>query len=470
MDIGERMPEMITGVKLWQKYPYTESGLVDGASVSTWLDSSGNGNNATQTGTARPVFKQNVTANKPGVRFRSASQQFFNIPAISSAGAYTCFTVMLTSQGKVATAMGNVGGPAIILQNTDARMYTTDRAGYGHTPSPQGVSHVITATADGAGAISMWQDGTALSVTLAPNAYPAIDYTYLGLTGTSYPDCDWCEIIYYNRVLNSTERASVEKYLGTKYSLPVAGGTAADPSTISGLKGWWKADTLGGAGTPFDPSTMAGMKLWLKADSLALANDAGVANWPDSSGNNNHALQATPANQPIFKTVGMLNGKPAVYFDGTARWLTLTTPIPAVSAPWMVIAVVYNAGQIYPIGPNPAVFNGTAFRFNASVGICVQIGSSRWQSGGGRDFSQWHVYTGASTPAAWQDDVSVALTEVVSQANPCDFGTIGSDVNATQWGSGLLAEELVFDHILTATDRQNVNAYLRNKYGIAAAP
>ena len=40
------------------------------------------------------------------------------------------------------------------------------------------------------------------------------------------------------------DRANVEKYLGTKYGITVAGGSAVDPSTVAGLVGWWKADSL----------------------------------------------------------------------------------------------------------------------------------------------------------------------------------------------------------------------------------
>src|SRR5580765_7415799 len=42
-------------------------GLADGDPVTTWLDSSVNGNNATQTGALRPTFKTNILNGKPVV-------------------------------------------------------------------------------------------------------------------------------------------------------------------------------------------------------------------------------------------------------------------------------------------------------------------------------------------------------------------------------------------------------------------
>ena len=41
------------------------------------------------------------------------------------------------------------------------------------------------------------------------------------------------------------DRANIEKYLSTKYGIPVtSGGTAVDPSTVAGMLCWYKADSL----------------------------------------------------------------------------------------------------------------------------------------------------------------------------------------------------------------------------------
>lgn len=64
-------------------------------------------------------------------------------------------------------------------------------------------------------------------------------------------------------------------------------------------------------------------KLWLKADTgvfadagSTMATDGnGVQQWQDLSGNANHANQATPANQPIYRT-NIVNTQPAMNFTG----------------------------------------------------------------------------------------------------------------------------------------------------------
>lgn len=53
------------------------SGLSDGDPVSTWSDRSGSGNNATQTGTARPTFETAEQGGQPVIRF-DGSNDYLN--------------------------------------------------------------------------------------------------------------------------------------------------------------------------------------------------------------------------------------------------------------------------------------------------------------------------------------------------------------------------------------------------------
>lgn len=64
---------------------------------------------------------------------------------------------------------------------------------------------------------------------------------------------------------------------------------------------------------PFDPRVIAGLALWLDgADS--------PSQWRDRSGYSRHAVQLATNNQP---SVGTLNGRSALYFDGTNDTLAL---------------------------------------------------------------------------------------------------------------------------------------------------
>ncbi len=63
-----------------------------------------------------------------------------------------------------------------------------------------------------------------------------------------------------------------------------------------------------------------GLLLCLDATTLELNDGEPVDEWPDRSAYANHAVQPTPANQPIYKT-DITNGLPVVRFDGNSKTL-----------------------------------------------------------------------------------------------------------------------------------------------------
>lgn len=81
------------------------TGLSDGDSVSTWLDSSGFANHVTQSGTSRPVYKTNILNGRAVVRFdgtnhwMSSSRTPVPRAAINTQGV-TWFAVVYTATGE----------------------------------------------------------------------------------------------------------------------------------------------------------------------------------------------------------------------------------------------------------------------------------------------------------------------------------------------------------------------------------
>jgi hypothetical protein len=241
-------------------YSVSAVSLVDGDPVSTWLDSYTTGNNATSTGSARPTFKTNILGGKPVVRFSGA--QTMNLTTGLNPGYglppyhwITAFVVMK------ATASVDVYGLLTTSNDMWLPYYRADgyflvatqvAQGYVSPPGYYSAFHIFTISnyPGPSGASSMWVDGT--SVTVVPQAGGSTNlFTKIG-TGPG----DIAEVIYYEVVevalLRPTPQAAlpdhpnIEKYLGDKYGITVAGGgTAVQPDTVAGLKGWWKADSLG---------------------------------------------------------------------------------------------------------------------------------------------------------------------------------------------------------------------------------
>lgn len=74
----------------------------------------------------------------------------------------------------------------------------------------------------------------------------------------------------------------------------------------------------------FSPTEIPGMKLWLKADAGITAPGGKVSHWADQSGSANDATQSNVALRPLIMN-NIINGKPAVAFNGTTDRLDGTT-------------------------------------------------------------------------------------------------------------------------------------------------
>jgi hypothetical protein len=240
-------------------YTASASGLVDDDPVSTWTDSSGNGHHAAMTGSNRPTFKTAILNGKPVVRFNpAAASKLELVTQISSVTPYTILAVMQTATPSpgvdnltslIATTSVNPCGP-FLNANVQTNLYIGDRSNLdgfnANTFVTSGLFVIWTGVITTTPTYTVYANGTSQGLFAAiPNA-SAGDFTSIGWVPSTPQYChgDIAEIIMYNSALSGTDRANVEKYLGTKYGITVAGGTAVQPDSVTGLLGWWKADSL----------------------------------------------------------------------------------------------------------------------------------------------------------------------------------------------------------------------------------
>ncbi len=69
-----------------------------------------------------------------------------------------------------------------------------------------------------------------------------------------------------------------------------------------------------------NPAAIPGMRLWLRADAGVLQTPGGaVTQWDDQSGAGDHVAQTAAAQRPTIVT-NVVNGLPAVRFDGSQQF------------------------------------------------------------------------------------------------------------------------------------------------------
>ena len=241
---------------------------------------------------------------------------------------------------------------------------------------------------------------------------------------------------------------------------------------------------LGGfTGKAFNPLDLS-PALWLSDT----GSSAGT--WPDISGNGRDATQGTALNQPQIIT-NALNGRQVRRFNGSNNFLSIADRAFLRDLPGATVSVVANpavesAGERNIFSYN--TFTGFNLFLVSQLGSQIFYGGRRISADSG-DFATYGTFT-ANVPRiiTAQQRWSTAQKEswaTVGQNNlDASFQTAGNseDENSgynpgigkasssnTFYFQGDIAEILVFPAALSTADRQSVEKYLSNKWGIALA-
>lgn len=223
--------------------------------------------------------------------------------------------------------------------------------------------------------------------------------------------------------------------------------------------------------------------LWLDAadESTFTKDGEAISQWNDKSGNARHVTQATPANQPLYKT-NTVNSLASVLFDGSNDVLTvsMTTGLSssfaifAVAVPVQVQAIrgfvvseatsYSNYWALLGAGTNGtttfALFDGT---FNPNVSHTAPTANNAYVMAGIRNVS-------SDTVQYYQDGTLTQSTTDTTTSIP-SYGNlrIGGQTNvANRYANVRICEVVILSSAPDATLRQQLEGYLAWKWGTTA--
>jgi hypothetical protein len=224
---------------------------------------------------------------------------------------------------------------------------------------------------------------------------------------------------------------------------------------------WWKSNFI----EPVGVIPSSGLVAWFKADAIVGLNDGdSVYQWNDQSGSNNHAVQNTTAQRPIYKT-NIQNGLPVLRFDGTDDNLILNNNISNTVGTMFVVAKKTS---------------GTSYRallIGGKFGVYARGGTDQWLTYMNVDLYSTQqlstVFKCLSLVVRNYNDVDLVTNGItfVNKTNGTAFNTksssvIGADPGGVQQHNGDIAEIVWYSRALTTAEREQVEDYLIAKYNL----
>lgn len=346
-------------------------------------------------------------------------------------------------------------------------------------------------------------------------------------SGSNGLDGDIAEVLFYNRALTDTERQDIEAYLYQRYgvgtkptavsptiSVPSGNYVDAQNVTLTGPAGAVLYFTTDGSTpttnsavytSPFtirstttlkvmavkdgyqsssvvtsviaidrNPGTVArnGLLVWLRADMGVTTSSGKVTRWEDQSGSGNHATQTVSSQQPNYvPNVASLSGQPTIRFN-SANSTMLQIPDNTGLNPnrvSMIAVIQRSSGTGYAIIVSKYLANSAGYL----MGFMSTTTLYSWMSGG---YSQGTFPTGVYGIVEGIYDqvqnkiyVNGTVSGAISQTGAIVSNTkdmyIGGAYNGSQF-DGDIAEVLVYNRAITDVERQSIEVYLGQKYGL----
>jgi len=483
------VPLSVPGCQLWldgTDPAGTGTPPADGATVSTWVDKSGNGFNATAApsrtaGTYSTSFRAvNFPNSTTGyitnysaaptnetmfVVFNNPSPSGNNNIIIGGVSGARSLGAGFTAAGT--GTVGNLNTQVVWLASTGTytagtTVFTTSQ----FTPSSNSVS----------------LNGGTFSTGGAPG-FTAGRVTYLGVDATNpvyYYIGYAMEILFYNSVLTTTQRQTIETYLAKKWSI----GSA---SIISLTHPFYSVRPHLRV---FRPTDVPGCQLWLDAaDSSVVTIASGVSQWRDKSGNANNLTQSTTGNQPThasslitFESNKYLN-IPVSVLNNLPTWSLFFVINPNSSSNW-ILAKQRDFVDTY---------NVLSMTLNTNNGGGIQTGSTGFLYWRSMNAGTQAVSTAAITTSTLQiinltyDGTNLYLSKngVLEKTTAGTFA-IQNDTTPSTYTLGAsiypggqilnpgttnfsLGEMMIYTSALTSSQRQQIEGYLAHKWGLIAS-
>ena len=475
-------PSSITGCAVWlDASDATTITQATNSNIIQWSDKSGNVKNAVSNsviGWAVPTYVSTGATKYVSM----LPNQALYIPSFPYTTSWSVFSCMCNVTLGARWYISPYSDKNIVLMGMGhgGNKIFQDKLGGGNDVAGSHIEFTSAQNTNGTGAYTYYRDGSLIDSNNTANSVTA-GTVRMGIgangafgsdiNGTYYP----FEIIMFNQYLGDTDRRNVEGYLAQKWgltaSLPVGHpGLTSNYLTSSGTGNspdsqiTWT--TIPKSFGPVAPSPLVLLpQLWIDASDATKVTTSGgnLTGITDKSGCN----VSLTINGTISYNSGNLNGLATLGFTG-AQSITGSLASTAGLGDYC-LALVWNSGNsgtIGALGIGPSAANNkAAIGFNGAYYNLYEWGSQE---------SQYNSSAGSFVVQVGTR-ISGTTNCYINGSNPTTTGTTNCNITNTLvnvggsdtfFVTGQICEAIVIKGTVGTSNRQGLEAYLANKWGL----
>ena len=483
-------PTSIAACSLWlDGADPAGNGIVPAAgNLATWVDKSSAANNATAGTSVYPQYNTGFLNNLGVVGLTNAADYFTVANNLNSASLTYILLVKPTAAntgskcGFLSTDTPSLYGRSIALNNMVFEIEYYNGFALTSVTTNSSTWYIVSVVFNGTSSITLSYNGiisTYAGSGTGTNSAGLVIGSYNSASSYTTYNANFylAEAIVYSSALSQTQYQQVEAYLAQKWGL-----TGSLPTGHPGYT------TLQYRSPTFSPTQLPGCTVWLDAaDSNTFTGSSPVTAWRDKANGYSFAGTATTASAIGGTTIGCLS------FNSSSQYLTFSNSSTIITPPYTVYTVGYQLNNA--LG---RLVNGIR---PGSTDVVLYVGG--WSGSVGTAFvgdgTNWNPYPDTAGSTRFGNTVNTWALTCCTVSNTASTSVLNSYFNgatqAVQTGSvlaatlsgmnigggiagagvggqawyGYIGEVIFYNSVLSVSQRQQVEAYLAKKWGLASS-
>jgi hypothetical protein len=472
-------PTSIAGCQLWlDGTDPAGNGVIpaNDATVSTWVDKSGLVNNAT-TYSGITTYSTSLKA----LFFSNSGFQTSIVTPTNRVGSGFFVVRATVNSGNVVFQGSGLGYGGRQFRNDNGTILKTIKENIvemflagptvlntlmlvGYVDDGNNLTHCLNGTLYTTTTATTFTEGRTILIGKSFNGEHLIGYIH--------------EVVLFNINVTTTQRQQVESYLAQKWGLTssLAAGHPGLTTTVYTITVTVPKQKISSIPktifVSFLPTSITGCALWMDGadpagNGVVPANGATVSTWADKSGSGNNASGGV---SPTYNS-----SQRAITFNGSS-WLTTSySCVPTNETAFVVFQTTSSAVQANCFMIGPSAIGGRlimSVNENDGFGLSFKIGAYGVANGSRLSQLQNQIYLGTTTVASTTSYVYLNGTQGPSSTLTYS-GSGTTQIGTANSGSaiyiGYIYEIIIYNTALTNTQRQSVESYLAQKWGLTSS-